>query len=176
MIFKKLILSTLLVAPFFLFGQEHSNTTTLDTNSKKQSIVTALVNTNWDGVGMLMGKKATFTMNWQKVLGKQFIKLEFQNKRTPENSEAIVFKATAFYKIANDSTITGNWFDNRGMTFPLKGHIKENELTMFWGSDTTEKGKTIYRHPNNTTITVEDFILTNGEYYKFGSATYNSAN
>lgn len=147
-----------------------------DNDTKKQSIITVLINTDWNGLGVLMGKKATYSMNWQSVLNNQFIKLEFQNKRESENNEAIVFNATAFYKIVNDTIVTGNWFDNRGMSLPLKGHVKENELTILWGNDETERGKTIYHYTSNNTITVEDFIMNNGEYYKFGNATYNTTN
>lgn len=145
-----------------------------DDQNKEQSIITALVNKNWNGVGMLMGEKATFTMDWQRVLRNQFIKLEFQNKRKSENNEDIVFIATAFYKIVNDTIVTGNWFDNRGMSFPLKGHVKENELTILWGNDDTEMGKTIYSYTRNNILTVEDFIMNNGKYYKFSNATYNT--
>ncbi len=160
-------------------GKSNSEIGILDANNpdgenSEQSIITALVNKHWNGVGMLMSKKATFTMDWQRVLGNQFIKLEFQNKRKSKNNKDIIFRATAFYKIVNDTTVTGNWFDNRGMSFPLKGHIKENELTILWGSNETEMGKTIYRYTNDNIITVEDFIMNNGKYYKFGSATYNT--
>ena len=150
------------------------NTDNPGSENKEHAIITALVNKNWNGTGMLMGKKATFTMDWQRVLDNQFIKLEFQNKRKSENNEDIVFKAIAFYKIVNDTTLIGNWFDNRGISFPLKGHVKENELTIHWGNDETEMGKTIYQYTNNTIITVEDFIMNNGKYYKFGNATYNT--
>lgn len=140
----------------------------------EQSIITALVNKNWNGVGTLMSKKATFTMHWQRVLDNQFIKLEFQNKQKSENNEDIVLRATAFYKIVNDTAVTGNWYDSRGMSFPLKGQVKKNELTILWGNDETETGKTIYSYTKNDIIYVEDFIMNNGEYYKFGSATYNT--
>lgn len=150
------------------------NTDNPDYKNTKQSILTALVNKNWNGIGILMGEKATFTMDWQRVLGNQFIKLEFQNKRKSGNNEDIVFRATAFYKIVSDTMVTGNWFDNRGVSFPLKGHIKENVLAIFWGNEETEMGKTIYRYTSNNIIAVEDFIMNNGKYYKFGNATYNT--
>ena len=33
-------------------------------------------------------------------------------------------------------------------------------------------GKTIYQYTANNEITVEDFVMKNGEYFKFGSARY----
>jgi hypothetical protein len=144
-----------------------------DYKNGEHTIITALVDKNWNGDGMLMGKEATFTMDWQHVLNDQFVKLEFQNKRKSGNNEDIIFSATAFYKIVNDSTVVGNWFDNRGISFPLTGTIHENELIILWGNAETEMGKTIYRCTSNNEITVEDFILRNEKYIKFGYATYN---
>ena len=143
-----------------------------DDKQKEHPIIKALIENNWIGTGVLMGNEATFTMDWHRVLGNKFIKLEFQNKRKSENNESIVFNATGYYKIVND-TILGTWFDNRGMTFPLKGSLEENNLTIVWGTDDTEMGKTIYQYINDNKISVQDFVMNNGNYFKFGSATYS---
>ena len=140
---------------------------------KEYSIIAALIEKNWNGSGVLMGHEATFSMDWQRVLNNKFLKLEFQNKRKSEDDLQIVFKATAFYKIVNDTMVVGNWFDNRGVTFPLHGSISENEMTILWGTEETEMGKTIYRLTTNNVIAVEDYIFSNGKYSKFGSAAYN---
>ena len=142
---------------------------------KEYSILTALINKNWTGNGELMGNEATFTMDWKSVLDNKFIKLEFQNKRKSSNNKDIVFSATAFYKIVNDTMVVGNWFDNRGTTFPLKGAITENKITILWGSEETETGKTIYQYISESDkVIVEDFIMNNGRYAKFGYATYKT--
>jgi hypothetical protein len=167
---KYITILVLLIVSFGLNAQSSD----LDNKKKEHSIITALLDKNWTGTGVLMGKEASFTLDWQRVLRNQFIKLEFQNKRKSTDNEYIVFKATAFYKIVNDTMVVGNWFDNRGMTFPLKGSIKENELTILWGNDETEMGKTIYRYINDSNrISVEDFVFSNGKYLKFGTADYN---
>lgn len=144
----------------------------LNAQNNESTILEVLTNTKWEGTGMLMGKKATFAMDWQSVLNNQFIKLDFQNKRKSSDSKDIIFKATAFYKIVDGTKIIGNWFDNRGVTLPLKGSVNNNSLIIFWGNDESEKGKTIYSHTDNNEIYVEDFIFNNGEYIKFGYATY----
>ncbi|WP_422104058.1 hypothetical protein [Winogradskyella sp.] len=141
--------------------------------NKEKRIIKTLVNKNWEGTGTLMGKKATFKMNWQNVLNDQFIKLEFQNEHQSENNEAIVFKATAFYNIINDTIVTGHWFDNRGISLPLKGQVNDDTLTIFWGNSDTETGKTIYKYINDSSLHVEDYILSNATYHKFGNATYS---
>ncbi len=183
---KKLILITSLVIASQILSAQSYKTSTSDmkeVNSKievlgnkneQNSIITVLVDKNWNGIGMLMGKNATFTMNWQNVLNNQFIKLEFESKRKTGDSKAIIFKATAFYRIVNDTTVIGNWFDSRGVSFPLKGSVKANELIIFWGSEETEMGKTIYSNSNNNEITVEDFIKIKGTYTKFGYAIYKA--
>ncbi|NNE13659.1 MAG: hypothetical protein HKN51_01700 [Saprospiraceae bacterium] len=163
---------TIIVLAILSFGL-NAQSENLDDKHKEYPIVKALIGDKWTGSGVLMGKEATFTMDWQRVLGNKFLKLEFQNERKSEDDKNIVFNATAFYKIVNDSTVVGNWFDIRGMTFPLKGSLTENELTIFWGNEETEMGKTIYYFSNNNVITVEDFVMNKGEYFKFGSAQYN---
>ncbi len=148
---------------------EHQNN-----RQEELAIIAALVNNNWSGTGTLMGKEAKFTMNWQKVLNSQFVKLEFQNEQKSGDNQSVVFKATAFYKIVNGEVV-GHWFDNRGVTFPLKGSVNESELVILWGDDQTEKGKTVYHYVKNTNeITVEDFVLNDGQYFKFGNATYKA--
>ena len=130
----------LIILVMISFGLNAQNGDQVD-KKKDYSIITALIDKNWTGSGVLMGKEASFIMDWQRVLNNKFLKLEFQNKRKSADNEFIVFRATAFYKIVNDTTVVGNWFDNRGMTFPLRGFMKENELTILWGNDETEMGK-----------------------------------
>lgn len=167
---KHIIFAVLATIPLGLVAQTGDQ----DNQQKEFLIITALVEKNWNGTGVFMGKEATFTMDWQRVLRNQFLKLEFQNKRISEDGSDIVFMATAFYKMVNDSLVVGNWFDNRGVTFPLSGSIKENELTILWGNEETEMGKTIYSSATKNEIAVEDYIMNNGEYFKFGSATYHT--
>jgi len=165
---KYIVLIALMVISLDLFAQSNQ-----DDNWEDYRILTELTNKIWTGSGVLMGQEATFRMDWQRVLDNSFIKLEFQNERESKDNETVVFKATAFYKIINDATVVGHWFDNRGVTFPLTGSIRANELTIIWGDDETEKGKTVYYlEKDNAAIRVEDFVMTNDKYLKFGSATY----
>lgn len=144
-------------------------------NHKEHTILTALIDENWTGEGILMGKEATFSMNWNSVLDNKFIKLEFENKRKSLDNEDVIFRATAYYKIVGDSTVVGHWFDNRGVTFSLKGTVKEDELIILWGNEETEIGKTFYHYNDDSNkITVEDYIMNEGRYAKFGSAFYNA--
>ena len=167
---KKIITLIALVLMPFAISAQSSN---LDVRQNEYPIIDALLDSNWSGAGHLMGKDATFTMDWKRVLSNKFIKLEFQNKWISEDDERIIFKATALYQIVNNNMLVGSWFDNRGMILPLSGTINENELTILWGNEDTEMGKTIYYYNKATKkITVADFVMTEGKYAAFGSATY----
>ena len=138
-----------------------------------QDLMDTFTSNSWKGSGMLMGSKANYNMNWKRVLDEKFIKLEFRNERTLENGNKIVFNARAFYKIEG-LIVTGTWFDSRGVSFPLKGQIDENELIINWGSPETEVGKTVYTL-DETEIRVKDYILNDGKEFQFGNATYTKA-
>ncbi|SNY99933.1 hypothetical protein [Flagellimonas pacifica] len=163
----KHIISVLLLTfvPLLLSAQE--------TNPKEHSFFTPLIDKEWTGNGILMGKDATFIMNWERLWEGKFIKLQFQNNQKLEDNNEIIFMATAYYQIVNEMDVRGHWFDSRGISFPLRGTIDKNTMTILWGNEDTEQGKTVYHHQRDSdNVTVEDFILNKGEYFKFGSATY----
>ncbi|WP_394749251.1 hypothetical protein [Spongiimicrobium salis] len=43
-------------------------------------------------------------------------------------------------------------------------------LIIPWGSQETEKGKTVYHFTTDGTVEVEDYFLTNDTYHLFGKA------
>ena len=118
---------------------------------------------SWKGVGTLMGSETEFEMTWKWVLGDQFLKLEFDNGRISSN---------AYYQPQSDSLFEGTWFDSRGITFPVKGTLKDSTFTVLWGSLETEQGKTVYMLVSNTEMRVEDYFLRDEKYVKFGEAKY----
>ncbi|UJH68630.1 hypothetical protein [Allomuricauda sp. SCSIO 65647] len=124
----------------------------------------------WEGTGELLGSEATFRMEWEQILDGKFYQLSFQNQR--EESKEFIFKAIGVYKKNEDNLISGTWFDSRGFSFPLKGEVSSDKLIIFWGSPELEEGKTIYTIKNDSTISVEDYILKDGELIKFGNANY----
>lgn len=126
---------------------------------------------DWLGKGQLFGKEASFSMNWKKSLNNQFLELSFQNEYMTDQGEVRIMKANAFYKFENDS-ITGHWFDTRGMMLLLRGNIQNDAITIYWGDKHTEQGKTIY-HKFENRIKTKDFYLNEGVYHQFGNATYD---
>jgi len=126
----------------------------------------------WKGEGNLFGKDAKFEMIWEKTLENKFFKLSFSNEYVDNKGVTRTLKSQAFYKIINDGEYEGYWFDSRGLILPLKALFEDSQLTVFWGDDKTEKGKTVYTINSDQTINVLDYISINGSYKLFGSADY----
>lgn len=137
-----------------------------------QTIFEKIKETPWTGTGTLMNSPATYTMHWSQELDNAFYTLDFQNNRKGTDGNDITFKAKAYYKVTQDTIVSGTWFDARGVQFPLKGTVSDDILTIFWGSPETEQGKTVYTYTKDVGVTVQDYILNKENYYKFGTATY----
>lgn len=151
-----------LIFMFFMAGLLPAfSQTFFDTATKKK----------WKGEGILLGAEATFEMKWGKVLGGQFYQLTFQNERITETGK-ITFNAMGFYKPKEDGLFEGTWLDSRGLSFPLKGTVANNQLVVDWGTPDTEVGKSIYTINTDGTISVEDYIQQEGKSTNFGKATY----
>ncbi|MDC8004337.1 hypothetical protein POV27_09760 [Aureisphaera galaxeae] len=127
---------------------------------------------SWEGSGTLFGKTAHFTMHWEAALNNTFIKLEFENGFEASEGKMQTMQAHGYYQIAQDGSVSGTWFDSRGVRLPLIGSISSDTLEIFWGDASTEQGKTLYRIENGI-IYVEDFYKNKeGKYVNFGNATY----
>ncbi len=126
---------------------------------------------DWAGNGTLFGQEAQFTMKWEQVLNKKFLKLEFKNQFADKSGTERIMTASAYYDVEQKR---GYWFDSRAMMLPLILEIDDREMLVFWGDESSEKGKTYYRILKDE-ISVEDFVFREGQYVKFGEATYTLA-
>ena len=126
----------------------------------------------WNGQGNLFGKEANFEMTWEKTLNSKFFKLTFSNEFSDKEGNIRSLKSQAYYKIMDNEELEGYWFDSRGLILPLKASFADSQLTVFWGDDTTEKGKTVYTINDDGTIDVKDYFRTKDDYKHFGSANY----
>lgn len=107
-------------------------------------------------------------MKWESTLGGQFLSLEFINRFKDSSGMERTMEARAYYNLR---TNRGYWFDSRGQTLPLLFEIGDTAMTVFWGEEATEKGKTIYTlHPSG--VQVEDFVYREEAYVSFGKAEY----
>jgi hypothetical protein len=122
----------------------------------------------WVGTGTLFQQKASFGMKWENVLNSKFIKLSFENRFVDQSGVERIMKANAYYNVKQNK---GYWFDTRGVMLPLKLDIKEDSMTVFWGDEFTETGKTLYTIVNNE-LSVQDYVFKNNSYFHFGKAIY----
>ena len=128
---------------------------------------------SWSGKGKLMGADAEFIMAWEWILEDRFVRLTFQNKIRVSDGTNRILKAQAFYKPEQPGHFSGTWFDSRGMVLPLVAHTEHDTLTTHWGTPETEEGRTVYRLLDQNRIEVEDFVLKDDEWHRFGYAVYH---
>ena len=121
---------------------------------------------SWSGTGKLLGTDSDFSMQWEWVFDGKFARLTFQNK---------FLKAEAFYKATGSDQYEGTWFDSRGKVLPLKAKVENATLVTHWGSDETERGRTVYRPIGGDKIEVEDFVFKDNAWQPFGRADYSRA-
>jgi len=141
----------------------------LNTQAQSNQVFTEAIIGVWEGEGTLFQLKATFNMKWETNLNDKFINLTFKNSFTGTSGTETTMSANAYYHLEQ---YIGYWFDSRGMILPLTFDINEHSMTVFWGDESTEKGKTIYSIKDNEHINVQDFVFRDNTYVLFGEATY----
>lgn len=116
---------------------------------------------SWRGPGTMFGNPSEATLSVRPTLGGRF--LEFSYRAGP-------FEGRAFYRQAGDGAWQANWFDNRGVTFPIAGRVEGRTLTSDWGSAATEQGRTVYRLAEDGRLHLSDSVRRpDGSYREFAS-------
>lgn len=132
---------------------------------------------NWTGKGTLFGAEGNFSMSWKKTVEDKFMELSFENMYITADGTKQKLSAKAIYWFTDEVNLKGNWYDSRGIVFPLKAEFKNKTLTAFWGdSDSVERGKTVYQLTDNKGIIVTDFVWQNEKMVPFGKVTYQKTN
>ena len=126
----------------------------------------------WVGQGTLFGQEAAFTMEWEHTLQTKFLRLAFVNSFKDQSGIERRMNAEAFYNLHENK---GYWFDSRGTMLPLKLELTEQSMTVLWGDEKTEQGKTVYTTLDKDQVKVEDFVLKEGAYVPFGKARYEKS-
>lgn len=148
-----------------------SSSTTSQTNQ-----FLARLEGNWQGEGKAFGMAARLQIKWEWVLQKKFLRLTLKNEMTPENGQARLFEGQAYYQATSGDKFEANWFDSRGVTFPIKAHLEGDALIALWGSPEKEEGKSIYRLINDATLEVVDTVKQkDGTWREFGRVTLKRA-
>jgi len=126
---------------------------------------------DWHGAGEVRGMASAQKMSWQPVLDGKFLRLSFDNRMSGDDGKTWRFSAQALYRIQDDGTIAGTWFDSRGVSFPLSGSIAEDDtLTILWGTDDTERGRTSYRLTTAGLEVTDEVLMPEGGWRTFGQA------
>jgi hypothetical protein len=90
----------------------------------------------WRGTGTMFGNASEAVLEIRPALNGRFIEFSYRAGR---------FEGRAFYRPVADGRWQATWFDNRGVTFPIAAVLAGQALTSDWGSEETERGRTIYR-------------------------------
>ena len=126
----------------------------------------------WKGKGKLFGVDASFSMTWSWMFNRKFLRLSFQNSFPRGDDQEQVLKARGFYRYEEGGAVEGTWLDSRGALLPLRGAVGEGRLSITWGTQKTELGRTEYMILDKDRLHVVDFVFQDGEWEQFGSAYY----
>ena len=124
---------------------------------------------DWQGTGEVRGMASVQQMAWQPVLDGGFLRLTFDNCMTAADGKEWQFQAHGYYRVREDGTITGLWFDSRGVSFPLSGAVDDGgTMTILWGTDDTERGRSSYRLSAETLEVTDEVLSREGGWRVFG--------
>lgn len=125
----------------------------------------------WLGEGKLMGNPARLELKYEWVLNGKFLRLSLKNESKTASGAQQVFEGHVYYEPKSDGSVTGVWFDSRGISFPVNGTFAGDTLTVLWGSPEQEQGKSVYRLVDASTLEVIDSVqLKDGTFRQFAGA------
>ncbi len=111
---------------------------------------------------------ADIRMGWEAVLDGQFMRLNMENRMTGSDGKSWDFKAQAYYRVDKDGAIAGTWFDSRGVSFPLSGRVEGETMTIDWGAEAIERGRSSYRLTGDALEVTDEVYSKEGELRVFG--------
>ena len=120
----------------------------------------------WRGTGTMFGNPSEATLSVRPVLGGRFLELGYR---------AGGFEGRAMYHFIDGGRWRAQWFDNRGMSFPIEAFYIERSLTAEWGSAETEQGRTLYLLRPDGRLSVTDSVRRDGAYRVFSSHLFEKA-
>lgn len=79
------------------------------------------------------------------------------------------FKADAFYRLQEDGSISGHWFDLRGISLPLVGRVDGDAMLVDWGNEASaERGRSTYRLVAEALEVIDEVYGKDGTLDVFG--------
>jgi len=123
----------------------------------------------WRGAGEVRGMAADMRMRWEPALDGKFHRLAMENRMTGQDGATWHFKAEAFYRVMPDGSITGQWFDSRGISLPLAGRSDGDAMTIDWGNEgSPERGRSTYRLVADALEVTDEVYGKDGQLGVFG--------
>jgi len=110
--------------------------------------------------------RARLAGNWQGT--GEVNQMAADMRMTGAEGKAWHFKAQSYYRIEQDGTITGNWFESRGITLPLAGGVEQDSMTIQWGTEAIERGRSRYRLSAEGLEVTDEVFTKEGEWRTFG--------
>lgn len=104
---------------------------------------------SWRGIGTRMGAATEARLDVRPALGGRFVELSFVSSG---------FEGRAFYRRVEGARWRGEWFDIRGVHFGIEAVEAEGTLTADWGSEATERGRTVYRLLDDGRLELVDHV------------------
>lgn len=125
----------------------------------------------WLGKGTAMGAASDVTMEWSKILGDKFYKINYK-MQISNNGSNQVFEGMGLYRYQKEEGYDGTWFDNGGEMHHIKSSDDGKTLISYWGEPGKKYGKTEYELIDKKTIQVRDAIQNkNGDWRQFATST-----
>jgi hypothetical protein len=104
----------------------------------------------WQGTGTRMGAATEATLEVRPALGGRFVELSYVSSG---------FEGRAFYRPVEGARWRGEWFDIRGVHFGIDAEAGERSLTANWGSEASERGRTVYRLLDDGRLELVDHVI-----------------
>ena len=117
----------------------------------------------WEGTGSFGGTPSRISVEFRPLFDGRFWELLFKvEAAAPQPTGAAdAFQGRATYAAAPGGK--GNWIDTRGNRFTVTHEWRNGRLESAWGPDGTVAGTSRYTIEADGSLTVQDFILRNGQ-------------
>ena len=122
---------------------------------------------SWAGEGIVQGQASEAKLEVGPALGGKFLELGY--RFSTKGARPYAFEGRAFSRPVGGRDWRADWFDSRGMVWPIGASVEGDTLTANWGTADTERGRTVYRLLRDGRIELVDTVRRrDGTWREFG--------
>lgn len=125
----------------------------------------------WEGTGQTSGMASSIRYTFAPALGGRYTSLQLDNQMSAADGREFRFEGVGYYlpdTESSDQAMVGVWLDSSGDIHPLRATLENGLLTVLWGSEDTEQGRSLYRLLEDGTLESKDaFLADDGEWREF---------